>query len=113
VAEDILRRVQQSTDQQNRTNQEAQRRMVGEYLTAYHQAAQREVPRQPNPPVQSISPGPAPKIISDERPTVPIVPPKRNDPGLDQTQLRRMDSDTANAEDDTKPKPPKPSNLPL
>ncbi len=85
IAEEILQRVQRFTEAQAVNEQDGQRRVVEEYLSAYHQATQNNsvYPNQALPVVPPIPAAPAPVV-----PPQPAPPPART-PGMDRTQPMR------------------------
>jgi hypothetical protein len=93
IAEELLQRVQQYTEQKGNANQQEQRRLVAEYLSAYHQAAQRDTP--PNQQLPNAQP-----------------PRPANRANLDRTQANPpaadtySDQNTQNTQSNQPPKPP-------
>jgi membrane protein YdbS with pleckstrin-like domain len=121
VAEEILQRVQRRAELQTNAGQDEQRRMVAEYLAAYHQATSGDQVQPPSPPppaawvsrqTQTMRPP------SQTQPMTPVPPPPDNSPpptmpgqipemppGPDETQARSAGSDTQPI------KPPKPPDI--
>jgi membrane protein YdbS with pleckstrin-like domain len=119
VAEEILQRVQRRAELQSSAGQDEQRRMVAEYLAAYHQATRNDQAQPPPPPAawvsrqtqgihppsqtQPMTPVPPPPDHSPQ-PTMPGQIPEMP-PGPDETQARSAGSDTQPI------KPPKPPDI--